>query len=173
MMRRNLVPGVLAVLALAVVFGISMMAVTSSAADDDHNGVVARSEGEFTNRSIEGTWGFVGGGTAVFFVTDDKTGEMVRTLVPVASNGIIKFDGKGECSATDFVKSPDGRRGPRESAMCNYFVGSDGIGWVENQFPDDPVPNKLIFVTVDHGRELQFIVDQPGAVVSFGSIKKQ
>jgi hypothetical protein len=158
MMRRYLVPGVLAVLALAVVFGISMMAVTSSAAndDDDNNG--------FTDRSIKGTWGFVGGGTAVFD----------GTMVPVASNGIIKFDGKGECSAKDFVKSPGSpTRGPRESILCNYFVDSDGFGAVENQFPDDPAPNRLIFVIVDHSRELQFIVDQPGAVVSFGSMKKQ
>ena len=94
-------------------------------------------------------------------------------MVPVASNGIIKFDGKGECSATDFVKSPGSTRGPRESILCNYSGTRDGCGAVRISSQVTQLQNRLIFVIVDHVESLQFIVDQPSAVVSFGSMKKQ
>lgn len=142
------------VLAAAVVAG--SMIIAQVEADDD-----AR---VFTNKSIEGKWGFSAQGT------------ILPPAVPVptvaAAVGILEFDGVGGCSITDTASFGGTIVGPLTSETCTYSVNPDGTGTWSFAFPGDLEPTPLSFVIVDNMKEIRDIRTDSLAV-AFGVIKRQ
>ncbi len=142
------------VLAVAVVAGSIIIA--QAEADDD-----AR---VFTNRSIEGKWGFSAQGT------------ILPPAVPVptvaAAVGILEFDGVGGCSITDTANLGGTIIGPLTSETCTYSVNPDGTGTGSFAFPGDLEPTPLSFVITDNMNEIVDIRTDTVAV-AFGVIKRQ
>jgi hypothetical protein len=137
-------PALLAVAAAAA--GLLLTAKRSAASDaDDDKG--------FSNASVQGQWGF---GTSL--------GEVVSgppQPLPTAAVGRIFFDGAGGCKVQSILNT-NGVTTRLASSQCTYHVDPDGFGTSEATFPgapfSDPIP--VAFVIVDHGREIDFVVEK-------------
>ena len=131
---------VVMVAALAIL-GIGLM-VQAAGADDDGARV-------YSNRSIQGKWGFGGNGHGVTF----------PDTVPAAGVGTMTFDGMGGCMVTSTINVNGTLIGPVMSEECAYTVNPDGTGSSEASFgaPEFPDPVQILFVIVDRGRELLII----------------
>jgi hypothetical protein len=102
----------------------------------------------YTNRSIQGIWGF-SSQLAMFLPPGGGP------PVPTAGVGRISFDGKGGCSVTSVV-NVNGQTVTSQSSSCSYSVSPDGMGTSQAVFPGTPIsdPVPISFVIVDQGREL-------------------
>ena len=142
------------VLAVSVVAGSMIIA---SVDDDDDDRV-------FTNKSIEGRWGFSAQGTVL------PPAVPVPTLA--AAVGIVDFDGVGGCSITDTLNLGGTKIGPLTTKTCTYSVNSNGTGTWSFAFPGDLEPIPLSFVIIDNMNEIVDIRTDAVAV-AFGVIKRQ
>jgi hypothetical protein len=144
------------VLAWAAMLGLAL---TATAGADDA-GVRM-----FDARSIQGRWGFGGGGHGV----------AVPPLGPMPATGLgtIIFDGTGGCSVTSTVNLNGTIIGPIASQKCTYIVNPDGTGSSEAFFGTSQFPNpvRILFVIVDRGNEL-FIMNVDLFVAGY-SAKRQ
>lgn len=126
---------------------ITALTARSSPAGDDP---VASGHG-FSNRSIEGHWGF-----------NSDLGLLLPPVVPepvpTIAMGRIFFDGEGRCS-TYLLTNTNGDTVAYDSSSCTYSVNRDGIGTAEAAFPGAPITDPLpfSFVIVDRGREILFM----------------
>ena len=102
----------------------------------------------FSNRTIEGSWGFVASGTILPPATPSPT--------PAVAVGILEFDGAGFCVIADTINI-GGASSSRTSDGCEYAVDPDGRGTLEAQFPGEPGPVPLSFVVIDNANALHFI----------------
>ncbi len=107
---------------------------------------------QFTNKSIEGTWGFSGSGTtngtpAVFF-------------------GLDIFDGNGGCSVKNVLNTPSGLVN-LTSITCTYIVYSDGTGTATVTFPPPLGLSTFPFVIVSKGSEILAISTDQNVIASF------
>ncbi len=133
-------------LGLALVFGVgAIFAAPVSAHDDDHD------DGVFTERSIQGTWGWSGDGVVI-------TGDPDKVL-PTVGLGTTIFDGRGRCSVTSSVNINGEPFGPVNSTECVYFVNPDGTGHSVATFDSEPFVGEapVSFVIVDGKNEIRFI----------------
>jgi hypothetical protein len=111
------------------------------------------SKAEFSERSIQGTWGFSGESGMV-------VPPAVPQPVPTAAMGIVVFDGKGGCSVTSTVNVNGTILGPLTSLTCTYSVNADGTGTSVAEFAGQPL-STVAFVIVDRNREIRFINTTP------------
>lgn len=141
-MNRQYIGLVLAV--FVTVFGINTLAI----ADDAD----ARGWQRFSNRSIEGFWGYSGAPAYIL-----PPGALEPTLI--AGMGRLYFDGKGKCIVTATVNVATTQIGPVTSDSCVYQVNPDGTGTSTATFsaPGAPPSSSVAFIIVDHGRELRVI----------------
>ena len=95
----------------------------------------------FTNKSIEGRWGFSAQGTILPPTLPDAT--------PAAAVGTMNFDGSGGCSITDTENIGGFIIGPQTTETCVYSVNPDGTGTLSFTFPGDPEPGLVAFVMVN------------------------
>jgi hypothetical protein len=116
---------------------------------------VAQAQGDFTNGSTQGTWGFSATGTILL------SGEPVA--VPLVALGLIHFDGTGVC-AIAATANINGSSAPHASTRCTYTVHPDGTGSLSALFPETPVPATVAFVIVNNETELRFISTDVGVV---------
>ncbi len=118
-------------------------------ADDEHSGP------RFTDRSIQGNWGFSGGGTLFAPLADEPT--------EFSNLGTIYFDGEGNCVTTVTANIAGTVSGPVTSDSCIYSVNPDGTGTSTARFsdPEAPESSSIAFVVVDGGRELRVILTDP------------
>jgi len=123
---------------------------------------VAQAQGDFTNGSIQGTWGFSATGTILW------SGEPVA--VPLVAIGLMHFREAGVCTITA-TANINGSSAPHASTTCTYTVNDDGIGSLSALFPETPEPAAVAFVIVNNETELRFI-STDGGVVS-GVARKQ
>ncbi len=155
-MKRRLTAAIVAVFGLAIV-GIGTILVPSTSATGRQ---------AFTDKTINGTWGFSASGTIVPPALPSST--------PAAAVGIIEFDGHGGCTFVDQINiggTSIPSTGFRTSAFCSYGVNSDGTGTISVSFPSDPAPTPLTFVIIDNAKEIQFIRTDAG--VATGVAKRQ
>jgi|SRR3972149_6087806 len=121
----------------------------------------AQADKQFTDRSIQGTYGFSVSGTS---------GDVGAVVV-----GLFTFDGKGGCTIKEDVNAapPIGFVASRTSTSCTYKVNPDGTGTQIAVF-GDPIPETLdiSFVIVGNGDEIKFISTNPGLIFS-GTARKQ
>lgn len=122
----------------------------------------------FTERSIEGTWGFSGDFGMI-------VPPAVPQPVPTAALGTVFFDGIGGCSVTNTVNINGTIIGPNTSDTCTYSVNPDGTGTGVAEFsvsgaPFDE-PSTVAFVIVDHNREIRFI--NTNSIVAGFTAKRQ
>ena len=120
----------------------------------------------FSNRTIQGKWGFSGG--VGYLVPPD-----VPELTPIAGLGTVYFDGRGECVVTSTVNVAGTVIGPASSDTCTYSVNRDGTGVSTATFsvPGAPASSSIAFVIVEYGRELRAI--NTDAIVSGFVAKRQ
>lgn len=144
----------LALLSLTVFFAFAAFTPTSRADD---------SRPAFTNRSIEGRWGFSGEFGMI-------VPPAVPQMVPTAALGIVVFDGRGGCVVTSTINTNGTIVGPQTSDTCSYSVNPDGTGASIAQFSGQP-PSTVAFVIVDRGREIRFI--NTNAIVAGFTAKRQ
>ena len=117
-------------------------------------GVHGEGERGFTERSIEGTWSYVG-----------QLGLLVPPAAPEpsasATVGQFHFDGEGGCTAHGFVNVL-GATIETETLECSYSVDRDGFGVAEAIFTNAPIddPFPFRFVISDGGRELAIMNEQ-------------
>lgn len=116
----------------------------------------------FTNRSIQGDWGFSASGTIL--------PPALPAATPAAAVGIMTFDGMGGCSISDTINI-GGTSASRTSTTCTYNVNPDGSGSLSALFPGDPGPTPLSFVIVDKAKEIRFIRTDLG--VASGVARRQ
>lgn len=116
----------------------------------------------FTNKSIQGDWGFSAAGTIV--------PPALPVAAPAAAVGIMTFDGMGGCSISDTINI-GGTSASRTSSTCTYSVNADGSGSLSALFPGDPGPTPLSFVIVDNRTEIRFIRTDLG--VASGVARRQ
>jgi hypothetical protein len=127
---------------------ISVASISASRADDG-----AR-RGVFTERSIEGRWGFSGEYGVIVSSPSSRT---VPQSVPTAAVGTAFFDGRGGCSVTSTINVNGTVFGPLTSETCTYSVNPDGTGTSVAEFSGAPFagPASVAFVIVD--REIRFL----------------
>jgi hypothetical protein len=118
--------------------------------------------GGFTNKSIQGEWGFSASGTIV--------PPALPAATPAAAVGIMTFDGMGGCSISDTINI-GGTSASRTSTTCTYSVNADGSGSLSALFPGDPGPTPLSFVIVGSAKEIRFIRTDLG--VASGVARRQ
>lgn len=110
---------------------------------------------QFTNKSIEGTWGFSGSETT--------------NGIPGVDVGLSTFDGNGGCSVKQDFNSPSGLV-TLTSIACIYKVNSDGTGTSTATFlPPAHAPavsSTISFVIVNKGSEILAITKDPGMIAS-------
>lgn len=122
----------------------------ASADDDDE-----RKRIRFTDRSVQGMWGFSGGGTLFPPLAPEPT--------EFANFGTIYFDGEGNCTTRITANTAGTVSGPVTSDSCIYSVNSDGTGTGTATFsdPEAPESSSIAFVIVDHRRELRVMFTDP------------
>jgi hypothetical protein len=131
---------------LAVVMGLAVLVLaaglsaTPTMANDEDN--------DFTDRSLEGSWGFSAHGVAL---EDDEVFHIVVV-------GLFSFDGEGECSLS-FTGNFSGESFPGTAEECTYEVDSDGTGTITLTFSFEGEEDEvtLAFVLVDEADEFHFI----------------
>ncbi len=108
---------------------------------------------QFTNKSIEGIWGFSGSGTI--------------NGTPIVAVDLDTFDGNGSCSVKSVSNSPSGFLNIT-SIACTYNVNPDGTGTATAVFPPPlSFTSTISFVIVDHGNEILAISANPVLIASF------
>jgi len=117
--------------------------------------VYERGKLHYSMRSIQGSWGFSGGGTIYPPLAPEPT--------QFSNVGTTYFDGKGECSVSVTVNTAGNLAGPATSNTCTYTVNPDGTGSGIATFTDPSAPpsSSILFVIVDNGRELRVIFTDP------------
>ena len=119
--------------------------------------------GNFTQRSIKGTYGFSGSGT------------LAGGAVQAAVVGLNSFDGAGGCQITARLNA-GGVVFSLTSATCSYTVNPDGTGSIHVTFNEPPfvAPFTSDFDIVDNKKELDFVLsDSGGGTVASGVAKRQ
>ena len=116
----------------------------------------------FSNRTIEGTWGFSASGTILPPAFTDPT--------PAVAVGIFEFDGAGLCVISDTINI-GGMSSSRTSDTCEYAVNSDGSGTLQAQFPAVPGPVPLSFVLVNDANS--FLLVRTDLGVASGVAERQ
>lgn len=106
---------------------------------------------QFTNKSIEGTWGFSGSGTI--------------NGTPSVAVGLTTFDGNGGCSVKQDSNTPSGLQ-TLTSIACTYKVNPDGTGTGTATFPSPAVSSTISFVIVNKESEILAIRKDPGVLSS-------
>ena len=106
---------------------------------------------QFTNKSIEGTWGFSGSGTT--------------SGTPGVAVGLTTFDGNGGCSVKQDFNTPSGLQ-TFTSIACTYKVNPDGTGTATATFPPPVVSSTISFVIVNKESEILAITKDPGVLAS-------
>jgi|tagenome__1003787_1003787.scaffolds.fasta_scaffold20843698_3 hypothetical protein len=141
-MNKRMIGTVVGGLAVAAALATARI---SLARNNDADG--DRAEG-FSNRSIEGDYGFVATPGLLLAPGGAKP-------LPMAGIGRIHFDGQGGCKVTS-VTNIDGQASSFHSSSCRYTVHPDGTGTSEAVFPDSPIaePLPVAFVITERGREL-------------------
>lgn len=117
---------------------------------------------QFTNKSIEGTYGFTVSGTV-----EPGSG-------PLTVGGLFTYDGNGGCFVKETLNAPSlGGVVSRTSKDCTYNVNPDGTGTQIDIF-EEPFNQTvhISFVVVDKGNEIRFIITDPGLILS-GVAKRQ
>lgn len=106
----------------------------------------------FTDRSIEGRWGFSGDFGLIVPAPN-------AAQLPTAALGTVVFDGRGGCVVTSTINVNGTTLGPLTSETCTYTVRPDGTGTSVAEFAGAPFegPATVAFVIVDHGREIRFL----------------
>ncbi len=107
---------------------------------------------QFTNKSIEGAWGFSGSGT----IND----------APAVAVGLFTVDGNGGCSVKEDFNSPSGLV-TLTSIACTYNVNPDGTANSAVTYPPPLGLSTFSFVIVDHGNEILAISTDPGVIARF------
>ncbi|HLB71897.1 MAG: hypothetical protein OIN88_00060 [Candidatus Methanoperedens sp.] len=107
---------------------------------------------QFTNKSIEGTWGFSGSGTII-------------GVGPAVAVGLSTFDGNGGCSLKEDFNSPSGLE-TLTSVACTYKVNPDGTGTSTATFRPPLASSTISFVILNEGSEIQAITIDPGVIAS-------
>ena len=132
----------------AAAFCINPPLIASEDEDDDSD----RGWPQFSNRSIQGKWGFSGG--LGYIVPPDAP-----ELTPVSGLGTVYFDGRGGCVVKSTVNVAGTLVGPATSDSCTYSVNPDGTGVSTAWFSEQGAPesSSIAFVIVEHGRELRAI----------------
>ncbi|HEY7495895.1 MAG TPA: hypothetical protein VIH59_32925 [Candidatus Tectomicrobia bacterium] len=116
---------------------------------------IAQAQGDFTNGSMQGTWGFAATGTLLL------SGE--PAAIPLVALGLLHFDGTGICSIAA-TANINGASAPHASTTCTYTVDPNGIGSLSAVFPETPEPATVAFVIVHNETELRFISTDVGVV---------
>ncbi len=111
----------------------------------DHGG----DELAFTDKTIQGKWGFSASGTIVPPALPGPTS--------VVAVGIMAFDGGGLCVITDTINIGGQSIFSRTSESCAYQVNPDGNGTLSAQFAGDPGPVPLSFTLVNNANKFRFI----------------
>jgi hypothetical protein len=103
----------------------------------------------FSERSLEGAWGF---GTEVGWLVPPTVPE----LTPTTAVGRIVFDGEGGCQVSN-VMNVNGVSNEFKSSTCTYSVEPNGMGRAEAVVEGAPFPGPISvsFVIIDRGRELR------------------
>ena len=144
MIRRNHQAAAGMVLQLLILSLILMAWSSASRADAPRS--------TFTERSIEGRWGFSGDFGMIVSST-------AAPPVPTAALGTVIFDGRGGCVVTTTINVNGTVFGPLKSRTCTYSVQPDGTGTSVAEFSGAPFegPATVAFVIVDHQREIRFL----------------
>ncbi len=124
---------------------------------------------QFTNESIEGTYGFSASGNIIGFGPANITG-------PIVIIGLSSFDGDGVCSLKETVNAvqPIGTFS-FTATSCTYKVNPDGAGnsTVIFTLPSGQINHiNVSFVIVINGREILLVQTDPGDIIS-GIAKRQ
>jgi hypothetical protein len=119
---------------------------------------VQAEEDRFTNRSLQGGWGF------------SADAEIDGVGAAVAA-GLYTFDGEGGCTFSETLNISAVGVSSRSAEICTYSVNADGTGTIARTFADASISN-VAFVIVDRKKELRFIVTDLGLVAS-GVAKRQ
>ena len=132
-----------------MVFTLQLIILPAMASNDDDNGHY------FTNRSIQGMWGFSGSATLYPPLAPEPTS--------FSNMGTTYFDGKGKCKVKVHANMAGNFLGFVNSDSCKYSVNPDGTGSAVAYFSDPSAPpsSSIEFVIVDHGRELRVIYSDP------------
>ena len=112
------------------------------------SGPQAQADGQFSEESIRGQWGFSAAGTIV--------PPAVPAPIPAVAMGLMTFNRDGSCSISDTINI-NGASASRTSLTCTFSVNSDGTGSLVADFPGDPGPTPLAFVIANHKSEIRFI----------------
>ncbi len=141
---------ILLVLGLASIFVLEMSILPGAQADK-----------QFTNESIEGTWGYSASGN-------------ITAVGPAVAVGLAVIDGKGGCSLKEtFTIGSSTGAVMHTSTACTYDVNPDGTGNLTVVFgPPFGGTVPVALVIVNKGNEIFFIRTDPGVVVS-GVAKRQ
>ena len=109
----------------------------------------------FSNRSIQGMWGFSGEATLYPPLAPQPTA--------FSNMGTTYFDGKGNCKVKVHANMAGDYLGFVNSDSCTYSVNPDGTGSAIAYFSDPSAPpsSSIEFIIVDHGRELRVIYSDP------------
>lgn len=158
---------------LVLVSVFSMGSYSVSAHESRHN---------FTNRTIQGNWGFSATANIVAPVPGRCPGLGANAVSPPCSLvavGIFSFNKKGKCSlnvrmGVDGLTLPPHGQGvvstDAPGGVCDFEVRPDGTGSIHEHFPDQPLVT-LDFVITDHKREIRFI--RRDVVMASGVMKRQ
>jgi hypothetical protein len=119
----------------------------------------------FSNKTIQGQWGY--GSTLGQFLPP-----AVPAPTPATAIGRIFFDGNGSCQV-ESMTNLGGTLIRLSSSSCTYSVDPTGFGSAEATFPGAPTsgPIPVVFVIVDHGRELDFV--NANSIVGSFTAKRQ
>jgi hypothetical protein len=121
----------------------------------------AQSSGACAASSLSGHYGYSASGT--IFLGDDGQRRVGGTPAPIASVGLIMFDGQGRLSGADTI-SVDGR--PRRRTLTGmYTVGPDCMGTVTLLWVDTPFADEFTFVLLDGARELRATATDAGSSI--------
>lgn len=134
MKRAGLISLIIGLTSLVLAVGLVSAVVVVADDDDDDDRV-------FTDRSLEGRWGFAAEGTVFPPIFEEAT--------LASAVGTLEFDGEGGCSITDIENFGGFVIGPQTTVECAYSVNPDGTGTLSFAFPNDPVRGEVAFVMLN------------------------